>query len=60
MGDTRVTVGGKKVASSTKFKCLGSIMQNDGEIDKDVSHRVQTGGLNGEQLLGCCVIRNFA
>ena len=36
-----MTVGGNEIASSTKFKFLGSIIQSDGEIDEDVMHQVQ-------------------
>ena len=31
------------VAKTTKFKYVGLIIQSKGEIDKDVTHRVQDG-----------------
>ena len=40
-----VTIGKDIVASTTKFKYLRSIMQSDGEIDGDVTNRIQTGWL---------------
>ena len=40
-----VTMGEDVVASSIKFKYLGSIIQSDGEIDGDVIHHIQAGWL---------------
>jgi len=36
----------------TWFKYLGSIVQNDGEIEADVSHRIQVGWLNWRRASG--------
>lgn len=41
MRDVGVIVGGNEVASSTKFKYSGLIIQRSEDIDKDVMHRVQ-------------------
>ena len=36
----------------TWFKYLGSIVQNDGEIEADVSHRIQVGWLKWRRASG--------
>ena len=38
-----MTIGEDIVASTKKFKYLGSIIQSNGEIDGDVTHRIQVG-----------------
>jgi len=38
-----VKVGGHIIPQVTRFKYLGSIVQNDGEIEADVNHRIQAG-----------------
>ena len=45
VGEPEVSIDEAVVKSMTKYKCLGSIIQRDGEIDKDVNHRIQTGWL---------------
>ena len=35
-----VTIEEDIIASTTKFKYLGSVIQSDGEIDGDVTHRI--------------------
>jgi len=40
-----VKVGDHTIPQVTRFKYLGSIVQNDGEIEADVSHRIQAGWL---------------
>jgi len=40
-----VKVGDHIIPQVTWFKYLGSIVQNDGEIEADISHRIQTGWL---------------
>ncbi|XP_076921109.1 uncharacterized protein LOC143582426 [Bidens hawaiensis] len=42
-GDSQITIGGQVVPQDTKFKCQGSFVQKDGEIDNDVTHRIQAG-----------------
>ncbi|XP_057532853.1 uncharacterized protein LOC130810734 [Amaranthus tricolor] len=38
-----VTIGGEVVACTFKFKYLGSMIQSNGEIDGDVTNRIQAG-----------------
>ena len=38
-----VTLDGQEIPMSSHFKYFGSIIQNDGEIDSDVNHRIQAG-----------------
>ena len=45
IGEPEVTICGEVVACTTKFKYLGSVIQSNGEIDKDVMHRIQAGWL---------------
>jgi len=40
-----VKVGDHIIPQVTRFKYLGSIIQNDGEIEAGVSHRIQAGWL---------------
>ena len=40
-----VKLGNHTVPQVTRFKYLGSIIQNNGEIEGDVSHRIQAGWL---------------
>jgi len=40
-----VKVGDHIIPQVTRFKYLGSLVQNDGEIEADVSHRIQAGWL---------------
>jgi len=40
-----VKVGDHTIPQVTRFKYLGFIVQNDGEIEADVSHRIQAGWL---------------
>lgn len=58
-GDTRETMGGNEVASSTKFKYLGPIIQSDGEMDEDVMHRVQVGWLKWRAAAGVLWDKKF-
>lgn len=34
---------GYEINASKSFKCLGSILEESGGIDKDVTHRIQVG-----------------
>jgi len=47
-----VKVGDHTIPQVTRFKYLGSIVQNDGEIEADVSHRIQAGWLKGRRASG--------
>ena len=40
-----MTIGEEVVASTTKFRYLGSIIQSNGKVDGDVTHRIQAGWL---------------
>ena len=43
IGEPEVSIGEEVVTSTTKFKYLGSIIQSNEEIDRDVTHRIQAG-----------------
>ena len=43
IGESGVTIGGEVVACTSKFKYLGSVIQSNGEIDGDVTNRIQAG-----------------
>ena len=42
-GDLDAKLGDQTIPQVTKFKYLGSIIQQDNEIDGDVNHRIQVG-----------------
>jgi len=44
---------------SNHFKYLGSIIQNDGEINNDVNHRIQTSWLKWRSATGVLCDRNI-
>jgi len=41
--DGEVTMGGVVVPQVEKFKYLGSIIEESGDIDEDISHRIRAG-----------------
>ena len=47
-----VKVGDHTIPQVTRFKYLGSIVQNDGEIEADVSHHIQAGWLKWRRASG--------
>jgi len=47
-----VKVGDHIIPQVTRFKYLGSLVQNDGEIEADVSHRIQAGWLKWKRASG--------
>ncbi|KAH0470061.1 hypothetical protein IEQ34_001619 [Dendrobium chrysotoxum] len=47
-----VTLGDQVINKSTRFRYLGSIVQSDGEIDGDVSSRIQVGWLKWRNASG--------
>ncbi|KAJ0445561.1 putative RNA-directed DNA polymerase [Helianthus annuus] len=57
--DTQVTIEGQVVLQTTKFKYLGSFVQSDGEIDSDVSHRIQVGWCRWRAATGILCDRRF-
>lgn len=46
-----VKVGNHIIPQIIRFKYLGSIVQNDGEIDRDVNHQIQAGWLKWRRAL---------
>ena len=42
-GDLDVKLGNQIIPQVTKFKYLGSVRRQDGEIDDDVNHKIQVG-----------------
>jgi len=40
-----VTLDRQEISTSSQFKYLGYIIQNDGEINSDVNHKIQAGWL---------------
>jgi len=40
-----VKVGDHTIPQFTRLKYIGSLVQNDGEIEADISHRIQAGWL---------------
>ncbi|KAL6505368.1 hypothetical protein OROGR_025185 [Orobanche gracilis] len=47
-----ITFDGKVVHGSTFFRYLGSIIQKDGELDGDVTHRIKAGWLKWKSATG--------
>jgi hypothetical protein len=45
--DGDVSLGAQVVPKKDTFRYLGSILQRDGDIDEDVSHKIKTGWING-------------
>ena len=43
MHDSELQLGEVSIPSRECFKYLGSVLQSNGEINKDVDHRVQVG-----------------
>jgi len=52
MSTLEVKVGDHIIPQVTRFKYLGSIVQNDREIEADVSHRIQAGWLKWRRASG--------
>ena len=50
MGD--VTLDGQVVPKKDTFRYLGSMLQKDGDIDEDLSHRIKAGWLKWRQASG--------
>ena len=47
-----VSLDGQVVAQKDIFRYLGSMLQKDGDIDKDVRHRISAGWLKWLQASG--------
>ena len=54
-----VTIGEHVVASTTKFKYLMYVIQNNGEINGDVTNRIQAGWLKWQSATGVLCDKNF-
>ena len=55
-----VIIGEDVVASTKKFKYLGSVIQSNGEIDGDVTHHIQAGWLKWRAATGVLCDRKFS
>jgi hypothetical protein len=47
--DGDVSLGGQVVPKKDTFHYLGSMLQRDGDIDEDVSHRIKAGWMKRRQ-----------
>ncbi|XP_057543262.1 uncharacterized protein LOC130821491 [Amaranthus tricolor] len=59
IGESEVTIEGDVVACMSKFKYLGSVIQSDGKIDRDVTHRIQAGWLKWRAATGVLCDKKF-
>ena len=41
--ETVIRIGDQVITKSDAFKYLGSMIQSDGEVDEDVTHRIRVG-----------------
>ena len=57
--ESEVIIGGEVVAFTSKFKYLGSVIQSNGEIDGDVTHRTQAGWLKWRVATGMFCAKKF-
>jgi hypothetical protein len=51
-GGGDVSLDGQVVVQKDTFRYLGSVLQNDGDIDEDVRHRISAGWLKWRQASG--------
>ncbi|KAK9100843.1 hypothetical protein Scep_024273 [Stephania cephalantha] len=56
--DGVVKLGEVEVPKVNHFRYLGSIIQNDGNIENDVTHRIQTGWKKWRNATGAIFYRN--
>ena len=47
-----VTLDGRPIPKVVKFKCLGSIIQQNGDIDEDINQRIKVGWQKWKYTLG--------
>ena len=47
-----ITIDGASIPKVEKFKCLESIVQQNGEIDKDINERIKVGWLKWKHATG--------
>ena len=57
--DIEITLEDHIIQQVDKFKYLGSIIQEDCEVDGDVNNRIQAGWFKWRKLLGLYVIVRF-
>jgi hypothetical protein len=50
--DRDVSLDGRVVPMNDTFRYLGSMLQSEGEIDKNVSHRIRAGWVKWRQASG--------
>jgi hypothetical protein len=50
--DGDVSLDGRVVPMNDTFRYLGSMLQSEGEIDEDVSHRIRAGWVKWRQTFG--------
>jgi hypothetical protein len=50
--DGDISLGGQVVPKKDTFRYLGSMLQRDGDIDEDVSHRIKAGWMKWRQASG--------
>jgi hypothetical protein len=50
--DGDVSLGSQVVPKKNTFRYLGSMLQRDGDIDEDVSHRIKAGRMKWRQASG--------
>ena len=54
-----MTIGGEVVACTSMFKYLGSVIQSNREIDRDVINRIQAGWLKWRAATGVHCDKKF-
>ena len=59
IGEPEVSIRGEAVACTSKFKYLGSVIQNNGEIEGDVTNRIQIGWLKWRAATGVLCDKRF-
>jgi hypothetical protein len=52
LDDGDVSLDGRVVPMNDTFQYLGSMLQSEGEIDEDVSHRIRVGWVKSRQASG--------
>ncbi|KAK9069524.1 hypothetical protein SSX86_011428 [Deinandra increscens subsp. villosa] len=57
--DVQLTIDGQVVPPVAKFKYLGSFVQNDGDIDNDVNHRIRAGWCKWRAATGVLCDKRF-
>ena len=52
IAEEEVTLDGQVVPEKDTFRYLGSMLQKDGDIDENVSHRIKPGWMKWRQAFG--------